>query len=366
MTNRVATAVLILLATSGSEAQSPSTQWDPWFTDQAASFAGVVVIGRDDTVEVHRAFGAAAASPPRSNRLETRFNLGSINKTFTAVAVGQLMQRGRLSLDETLNKHVPDYPNRDAASRITIRQLLTHRSGIAQFMRADFGAADVAEMVRRVGREPQVFEPGARQEYSNGGYVVLGRIVEAASGQSYDAYVAEHIYRPAGMTATGFVRSDVSLDAIALPGSTAVPSTGNPAGGAYSTALDLFKFARALRTGRLLSGPMNELVLRGTFAENPRWGFALREQTVGDRTFIGNGGGAPGVNAEFRFEPRGAYTVVVLSNASPPAATNLLTAILRRLAGLPAPLQHPAVESIAAPRTTSYSRNNVPVAPYSR
>jgi hypothetical protein len=82
---------------------------------------------------------------------------------------------------------------------------------------------------------------------------------------------------------------------------------------------------------------MTEFVLRGTFAENPPWGFSLREQPVGSRTFIGNGGGAPGVNAEFRFEPAGSYTVVVLSNASPPAATNLLTSILDRLAGLPAP-----------------------------
>ena len=332
MTMRMMLAILTVLGTTGSAAQPAPPPWGSWLADQTASFSGVVLVGRDDTIEVHQAFGVAAASPPRSNRLETRFNLGSINKTFTAVAIAQLIERGRLSLDDTLIKHVPDYPNRDAASRITIRQLLTHRSGIAQFMRADFGAVDVAEMARRVGREPQVFEPGARQEYSNGGYVVLGRIVEVVSGQSYDAYVAEHIYRPAGMTASGFLQADVPLDAVALPGSTAAPSTGNPAGGGYSTALDLFKFARALRTGRLLSGPMNELVLRGTFAENPRWGFALREQTVDGRTFIGNGGGAPGVNAEFRFEPAGAYTVVVVSNSSPPAATSLLTAILRRLA----------------------------------
>lgn len=333
MSIRITTAMLILLTAAANAAQSTATtDWSRWLADQTGAFSGVVVIGRDDTVAVHAAFGTAASSPPRPNRPETRFNLGSINKTFTAVAIAQLIQRGRLSLDDTLIKYIPDYPNPDAARRITIRQLLTHRAGVAQFMRADFGAADVAEMVRRVGREPQVFEPGARQEYSNGGYVVLGRIVELVSGQPYDAYVAEHVYRPAGMTASGFLQPGASLDAVALPAGTTTPSTGNPAGGGYSTALDLFKFARALRTGRLLDGRMTEFVLHGTFAESPRWGFALREQTIGDRRFIGNGGGAPGINAEFRFEPAGAYTVVVLSNASPPSATNLLTAILNELA----------------------------------
>src|SRR5262245_7657982 len=78
---------------------------------------------------------------------------------------------------------------------------------------------------------------------------------------------------------------------------------------------------------------MTQYVLNGTFDEDPKWGFSLREQMAGTHRFIGNGGGAPGVNAEFRFEPAGAYTVVVLSNSSPPSATNLLTTILNRLGG---------------------------------
>jgi D-alanyl-D-alanine carboxypeptidase len=330
-------AILLMLTGGTAAAQPAPTEWAQWLGAEASAFSGTVLIGRDDAIEIEQAFGPADPARRRPNRPETRFNLGSINKTFTAVAVAQLIQQGRLSLDDTLIKHLPDYPNEEAAGKITIRQLLTHRSGVAQFMRAEFGAVDVAEMVRRVAREPQAFEPGTRQEYSNGGYIVLGRVVEVASGQSYDAYVAEHIYRPAGMTASGFLRPGESLDVIALPPTGAAPSTGNPAGGGYSTASDLFKFSRALRTGRLLDARMTEFVLRGTFSENPRWGFSLREQPVGSRTFIGNGGGAPGVNAEFRFEPAGSYTVVVLSNASPPAATNLLTSILHRLAGLPAP-----------------------------
>lgn len=349
---------------------SPSqpTAWKPWLDSQAAGFSGVVLVARGDTIEAEAAYGFADPAGTRRNTLDTRFNLGSINKTFTAVAVAQLIQQRRLSLDDTLAKHLPDYPNQAAAARITIRHLLTHRSGIAQFMRADFGDVSVAEMVKAVGAEPQAFEPGARQAYSNGGYVVLGRVIEVVSGKTYAAYVADHIYGPAGMTASGFFRKGDRADHVALPVTSAGgrgmaggagptmpagPRTGNPAGGGYATAADLFRFARALATGRLLDRPMTEYVLEGTFAEQPRWGFSLREQTAGSHRFIGNGGGAPGVNAEFRFEPAGAYTVVVLGNASPPAATDLLAAVLDRIAGASGapPAQTTAVPPDRAPKT---------------
>jgi hypothetical protein len=287
------------------------------------------------------AFCSADPASGRLNTRDTRFNLGSINKTFTAVGIAQLIEEGRLGLHDALVKHLPDYPDKAAAGRITIRQLLTHRSGVAQFMRADFGDVDVAAMTRIVGNEPLAFEPGTRQIYSNGGYVVLGRVIEVVSGKSYAQYVNERIYTRAGMTASGFFRGGDRTDNIAVPvvsegtgraggpgmaAPQAGPRPGNPAGGGYSTAADLFRFARALRSGRLLGPKMTQYVLNGTFAEDPKWGFSLREQMVGTRRFIGNGGGAPGVNAEFRFEPAGPYTVVVLSNSSPPSGGGLGTA----------------------------------------
>jgi hypothetical protein len=178
---------------------------------------------------------------------------------------------------------------------------------------------------------------------------VLGRVIEVVSGKSYAQYVNERIYTRAGMTASGFFRSGDRMNNIAVPvvsdgtgragrpgmgAPQAGPRPGNPAGGGYSTAADLFRFARALRSGRLLGPKMTQYALNGTFAEDPKWGFSLREQMAGTRRFIGNGGGAPGVNAEFRFEPAGPYTVVVLSNSSPPSATDLLGAILDRIAGV--------------------------------
>lgn len=361
MTMMVTMAVASLIARHpAGDVQNRQADWKAWLVEEAAGFSGVALIGRDDAIEIEMAFGRADPAAGRRNTAATRFNLGSINKTFTAIGIAQLIEQGRVGLDDRLIKHLPDYPNKDAANRISIRQLLTHRSGVAQFMRADFGDVSVAAMTKIVGDEPLAFEPGTQQSYSNGGYVVLGRVIEVVSGKTYSAYVNDRVYGLAGMVASGFYRESDRAGHIALPmisdgaargagpvmGSPATgPRTGNPAGGGYSTAADLFRFARALRAGRLLNPQMTRYVLDGTFAEDPKWGFALREQIAGRHRFLGNGGGAPGVNAEFRFEPAGAHTVVVLSNSSPPSATHLLTSIVNRLAGVQA--QRPALRSDA-------------------
>jgi CubicO group peptidase (beta-lactamase class C family) len=344
-------------------AQDKPASWSAWLSGEASGFSGVALVGSGDAIVGEIASGLADTATNRRITRETRFNLGSINKTFTAIAIAQLIEQGKLGLDDRLGKHLPDYPDPSAANAITIRHLLTHRSGVAQFMRADFGEATVAAMADLVARGPMAFEPGTKQMYSNGGYVLLGRVVEVVSRARYDDYIREHIYRPAGMTSSGSIGPNVRETAIALGNGQTAPRPGNPAGGGYSTATDLFRFARALQTGRLLGPKMTRYVTDGTFAEEPKWGFALREQTAGTRRFIGNGGGAPGVNAEFRFEPAGSSTVVVLSNSSPPAATNLLTAILNRVANVSAPPSDLRREVEA--RRVSESRETVRPAPRS-
>ena len=318
---RVTLACLALLVLAAAQ-----DDWAAWLDKEAAGFSGVVLIARGDTIQHVSAHGFSDRAAQRRNTPEMRFNLGSIHKTFTAVAVAQLLQQRRLSLDDALAKHIADYPDAQAAAKITLRQLLTHRAGVATFMGGDFGdAVTVAEMTRRVGAQPLEFEPGERQQYSNGGYVLLGRVVELVSGRSYDSYVAERIFKPAGMTSSGFARVGETDPTFAVGydsnGAARAARPGNPAGGGYATATDLFRFARALRDGRLLD-------------ESLQVGFALREQTAGTHRFVGNGGGAPGVNAEFRYEPAGDATVVVLANGSPPAATRLLNAVLERLGAL--------------------------------
>jgi len=113
-------------------ANSAQDDWKGWLDDRAGGFSGVALIARGDAIQIVSANGLAERSTGRRNTAETRFNIGSINKTFTAIAVAQLIQQGRLSLDDTLAKSIPDYPNRDAAAKITIRDLLSHRSGIGR------------------------------------------------------------------------------------------------------------------------------------------------------------------------------------------------------------------------------------------
>ena len=217
------------------------------------------------------------------------------------------------------------------------------------------------ELVLVFASEPLRFEPGSRQEYSNSGFVLLGRIVEEVSGTPYETYVKGHIYDPAGMSETGFEKTNATgvakgymaigpdrrpamsrspASAITSPGdvteNTALLDRGNPAGGGYSTAGDLLAFAQALEAGKLLGPAMTDHILNETFSgtERPKYGYALREQFVGGRRFVGNGGGAPGINAEFRFEPGGDYSVAVLANLSPPTATLVLDHVLEALGEL--------------------------------
>jgi CubicO group peptidase (beta-lactamase class C family) len=288
------------------------------------SFSGVVLVARGDTVLLLKACGLASSEYAVPNLVDTRFNLGSINKLFTRLAIGQLAEKGALALDDTIGKFLPDYPNREAAAKVTVRQLLDMTSGIGDFFGEKYEATtkgrirDLEDYLPLFATQPLLFVPGSQRRYSNGGYVVLGLIVAKASGQSYFDYVREHIYVPAGMTATGHLEADVPQANVASgytrgwddgdhahePRRSNVytrPARGSSAGGGYSTAMDLFRFTRALRAGRLL-GPL------------------AAEWFSGSQAYAG---GAPGINAALDIDPVPGWTVVVLGNYDPPAATSL-------------------------------------------
>lgn len=278
-------------------------------------FAGVAVLAKGDRVVFQRAYGMADRTTNRPNNLETGFNLGSINKVFTQIAIMQLAAAGKVDLDSTLGKYWPDYPNQEVARKVTIRQLLRHTSGIggnifdppASGRRNDIrGLKDYLPLFVKA---PMQFEPGTHNTYSNAGYVVLGLLVERLSGEDYYGYVRRHIFEPAGMTRTdsfavdslppntaiGYTRGDQDAPADAPVHSNAsdLPGRGSSAGGGYSTAQDLKKFLKALRERRIPSGPPAGL---------------------------GVAGGSGGMNALVEGELPGGYDLVVLSNLDPPAA----------------------------------------------
>ena len=292
---------------------------------RADEFSGVVLLARGAEPVFQRAYGMADRESRRPNNIETRFNLGSINKVFTATLIRQLAAEGRLSLDDTLGRLLPDYPDRDVAARVTVRQLLEHRSGVSGNI---FGAppggtrGDVrrtADFLALIRGAPLQFEPGTRQQYSNAGYVVLGAVIERLTGMSYYDAVRERIFVPAGMTSTDSYAVDSLPPNTALgytrgftgaPGGPpsagpwrrnfeTLPGRGSSAGGGYSTARDLLRFITASYERRVRSAP------RG----------------------IGAAGGAPGINGIVEEELPGGYHLVVLANLDPPAAERVARAV---------------------------------------
>ncbi len=296
---------------------------ETYLNDQTADgrFSGVVVVAKDDKPLFSKAYGWADREKRLANNLETKFNLGSINKTFTRVAIGQLVRAGKISFDDKLGKYLPDYPNRDAREKVTIRHLVTMKSGVGDFF-GDKYMAMPKEKLRKnsdfiplFAEQPLAFEPGTNQQYSNGGYILLGAIIEKVTGQSYYEYVRENIFKPAGMTATESFEIDKLPDNTALgytrrnprgellSNARFQPARGSAAGGGYSNASDLLKYSVALKSGKLTV---------------PDDDGAARKDAA-----LGIAGGSDGVNGVLLVNTQTGYTIIVLSNFDPPSAEKI-------------------------------------------
>src|SRR4030095_7346844 len=171
------------------------------------AFSGAVLIAKNGQPIFKKAYGMANKSNNTPNNIDTKFDLGSMNKMFTAVAIAQLVEQGKLSFTDTVGKLLPDYPNKVVAEKVTVHHLLTHTSGMGSYFNEKFQAnlnnlKTVPDYLPLFASDPLAFERGASWKYSNSGFVVLGLIVEKVSGQSYYDYVKEHIFKPAGMLNT--------------------------------------------------------------------------------------------------------------------------------------------------------------------
>src|SRR5204862_5965341 len=183
----------------------PASEFQSYFDSLAADnkLSGVVLVAKDGITVASKAAGIANKATGAAIDLNTRFNLGSMNKMFTAVAVAQLAQAGKLSFTDNVGKHLPDYPNKDVAGKVTIHQLLTHTSGMGMYWGERFKEQrekllTVAAHLPLFAGDALAFPPGEKFQYSNAGYMLLGAIIEKASGQDYHTYVGEHIYKPSG------------------------------------------------------------------------------------------------------------------------------------------------------------------------
>lgn len=291
-------------------------------------FTGAVLLGTNGNPLFQDAYGYANQSFDVESNVDTKFNLASIGKTFTSVAVLQLVEQGKLRLDDRVIDVLPEYPNAEGGARITIRHLLDHRSGLGSGRDNpggnNFRMISLQDLLPRLVDGPLRFAPGERKSYSNTGYIVLGRIIEVVSGEDYFEYVRKHIFKPAGMTDTGFYSSFDNVENLALgysraggifgleplpPGAPARVGPilrGTPAGGAYSTIGDMLRYSEALRNYQILSRESVELLLSGQHG----W----PANTVHGLRYMGHGGGTFGGNTYFEMYPDIGYVVVVLCN----------------------------------------------------
>jgi CubicO group peptidase (beta-lactamase class C family) len=310
---------------------------------RADQFSGALLVARRGKVLVHKAWGRANRDTGAVNDTDTQFRVGSMNKMFTATATLQLVDAGKVSLDDPIGKHLADYPNRDVATKVTIRHLLTHGGGTGDIFGPQFAAnrltlKDHADYIKLYGQRALLHEPGAEFRYSNYGFVLLGAIVERVSGLSYYDYVRTRILEPAGMASTGAQPEVETLpkrsagymrrNGAWVSNAETLPWRGTAAGGGYSTVGDFFRFAQALEAGKLIS---KALLADASTIQRQQYGFGFAIQGQGATRSYGHGGGAPGMNGDLRIFPELGYVVVALSNLDPPAAQRLADYFVNRM-----------------------------------
>ena len=292
-------------------------------------FSGSVLVAKNGDVLFENAYGLASRRYNVPNKITTRFNVGSITKDFTRLAIAQLAQAGKLKVDAPVITYLPDYPNKEWAQKATVDQLVKHTSGLGDVFTKRFWDTNTMrfrtpkDFIDFFAGDPLQFEPGKGQRYSNYGYVVLGAIIEAVSGENYYDYIQKHVFDAVPMRASGFLEyrkpnPDVALGHTRDDNSKQWLETrsqferGIPAGSSFATARDLMLFDRAMRAGKLVNDA-------GT-----RWYYGGSQ----DGEDIA-AGGSPGCNAGVA--SGGAWTVVVLANIDPPIAENLAEHVYKAL-----------------------------------
>jgi CubicO group peptidase (beta-lactamase class C family) len=292
-------------------------------------FSGAVLVTKGKQVISSAAIGESSKTYHAKNNLKTKFNLASMNKMFTAVAIMQLAEAGELNLDDTLSKFLgPEWLPAKIAGQITLRHLLSHTSGLDNYLNREYFEASPHRFKRLedfkvlVKKDTLRFKSGSSYRYSNNGMLLLGAVIAKVSRMDYDRYVYEHIFRPCGMNDTGAWSLEDPVENLATgyeKDATGYRSNmlklgyrGGPAGGGYSTVADLHQFVTALLAGKLVS--KKKLIAMTSDQSGRGYGFGFQVFEAKNSKVFGHTGGFPGVSTIANVYQDQGYAVIVLSN----------------------------------------------------
>lgn len=329
---------------------------------ETGNLTGTVLVARKGRVLFRHSYGMANYELRVQNSPETRFHIASVSKAFTAAAILQLQEQGRLSVADPLSRFVPDFPNGD---RITLDNLLTHTSGIPDIN--DLSDYDtfarsphtIAQLVAKFANLPLEFQPGSSYQYSNSNYNLLALVLEKVTGESYGGYLRKHIFDPLGMQDSGHDGDALQLIPLAASGYKPAgitdyenapyldwsTKTGN--GSLYSTVDDLYRFDRALNADALLKASTRQKY----FVEGPgnRYGWYIGKR-LGHRVISGKGRSL-GFASELDRFPDDDVTIILLSNSRSTVSQDPIAGALAAIVfgQQPSP---PVMRAAAVPQST--------------
>lgn len=323
-------AVLALVVGSAeSHAKSLDEKFDEYLTAAARvqQFQGAALVARNGEPLFAKGYGYAEIATKLPISDQTVFLIGSVTKQFTATAIMQLVEQGRIALDSPLTAYLRDYPA-ETGNRVTIRHLLNHTSGIPsytglpQMLTERFKPVTPESLLALFHKLPLEFEPGTKWNYSNSGYVLLGMIIEKVSGESYPSYLRQHIFDKLGMNESGYfdphhpparMSAGHMLDSLGNLQSVPYVDMSWPlaAGGLYSTVHDLAKWDKGMIDGALLNHTsLAQMMTPGL----QKYGFGLMIDSLFDRLWVSHGGDIDGFTCEVARYPDDSLCVIVLSN----------------------------------------------------
>ena len=296
---------------------------------KARLFSGSVLIARNGKILVREGYGEADREKHLVNTTQTKFRLGSLTKQFTAMAILILQAQGKLNVQDRICTHLVDCPA--AWQQITIHHLLTHTSGIPDFagfpdyLTTQGSPSSPAQTIARFKDKPLDFQPGEKFGYSNSGYILLGAIIERASGATYEAFLRDNIFTPLQMVNSGYDHNNGDL-AVGYRDQTIVladfvdMSIPYAAGGLYSTVEDLYRWDQALYTDKLISKNLRDMMFTPFALTSDRnglrygYGYGWGIGKEGNHSIVSHEGGINGFHSVIARYPNDKTVIIILGN----------------------------------------------------